>query len=49
MHGTGMWLGSFLPMLLGGTVVTTSKLGMDPDRLLGMVEEFRVTDSDYSG
>ena len=31
-------------MLLGGTVVTTSKLGMDPDRLLGMVEEFRVTD-----
>ena len=44
MHGTGMWLGSFLPMLLGGTVVTTSKLGMDPDRLLGMVEEYRVTD-----
>ena len=44
MHGTGMWLGSFLPMLLGGTVVTTSKLGMDPDRLLGMVEDHRVTD-----
>ena len=44
MHGTGMWLGSFSPMLQGGTVVTTSKLGMDPDRLLGMVEEYRVTD-----
>ena len=44
MHGTGIWLGSFLPMLLGGTVVTTSKLGLDPDLLLGQVEEYRVSD-----
>ena len=44
MHGTGMWLGSFLPMMLGGTVVTTSKLGLDPHRLWDMVEAHRVTD-----
>jgi acyl-CoA synthetase (AMP-forming)/AMP-acid ligase II len=31
MHGTGMWLGSMGPLLTGGTVVTTPKLGLDPD------------------
>jgi fatty-acyl-CoA synthase len=45
MHGTGVWLGSFLPMLMGGTVVTTSKLGLDPDLLLGQVEDYRVSDA----
>jgi 3-oxocholest-4-en-26-oate---CoA ligase len=44
MHGTGMWLGSMLPLMLGGTVVTTPKLGLDPDLLWGLVEEHRVTD-----
>jgi len=44
MHGTGIWLGSFAPMLLGGTVVTTSKLGLNPDKLLTMVEDHGVTD-----
>ena len=44
MHGTGMWLGSFAPMLMGGTVVTTSKLGLDPDRLLGLIEQYNVSD-----
>ncbi len=44
MHGTGMWLGSMLPLALGGTVVTTPKLGLDPDLLWGLVEEHRVTD-----
>ena len=44
MHGTGVWLGSFATMLLGGTVVTTSKLGLNPDALLTMVEDHRVTD-----
>jgi len=44
MHGTGVWLGSFLPMFMGGTVVTTAKLGLDPDNLLGLVEHYRVTD-----
>ena len=33
MHGTGMWLGSFLPLNLGGSVVTTSALGFDPHHL----------------
>ena len=44
MHGTGVWLGSFAPLLLGGTVVTTSKLGLNPDTLLTMVEDHGVTD-----
>ncbi len=44
MHGTGCWLGAFLPMLLGGTVVTTSKLGLDPDQLWRLAAEHRVSD-----
>jgi acyl-CoA synthetase (AMP-forming)/AMP-acid ligase II len=44
MHGTGMWLGAMAPLLTGGSVVLTSKLGLDPDLLWGMVEEHRVTD-----
>lgn len=44
MHGTGMWLGGFLPQFLGGTSVTTSKLGLDPHQLLSMVETHRATD-----
>jgi fatty-acyl-CoA synthase len=44
MHGTGMWLGAMAPQLAGGSVVLTSKLGLDPDQLWGMVEEHRVTD-----
>jgi len=44
MHGTGMWLGCMLPLLSGGSVVTTSKLGLDPHLLWGLVEEHDVTD-----
>ena len=44
MHGTGMWLGAMVPMSAGGTVVLTSKLGLDPDLLWGLVEENSVTD-----
>jgi fatty-acyl-CoA synthase len=44
MHGTGMWLGSMVPLAMGGTVVTTPKLGLDPHLLWGLVEEQRVTD-----
>ncbi len=44
MHGTGCWLGSFLPLLMGGTVVTTSKLGLDPDLLWGLTEQHKVSD-----
>ena len=43
MHGTGMWLGSFVPLLQGGTVVTISKLGLDPHLLWSEVERNRCT------
>ncbi len=44
MHGTGMWLGCFVPLMAGGTVVITSKLGMDPDLLWSLVAQHQVTD-----
>ena len=44
MHGTGMWLGGFLPQLLGGTVISTAKLGLDPGLLWSLVEDYRATD-----
>ncbi len=44
MHGTGCWLGGFLPHLLGGTSITPSKLGFDADRLWDTVERHRATD-----
>ena len=43
MHGTGMWLGAFLPLLLGGTVITTSNLGFDPDKLWTQVQDKKAT------
>ncbi len=43
MHGTGMWAGCFLPHLLGGTTIATSKLGLDADLLWGLVEDYRAT------
>lgn len=44
MHGTGMWLGSMAPLLAGGTVVTTPKLGLDPDLMWSLVKQHAVTD-----
>ena len=43
MHGTGMWLGAFLPHLSGGSVVTMPSLGFDPDRLWREVEGKKAT------
>jgi fatty-acyl-CoA synthase len=43
MHGTGMWLGTFIPLLLGGSVVTATKLGFDPDLMWSLVEQHRAT------
>ena len=43
MHGTGMWLGSMVPLLTGGTVVTISKLGLDPHLIWSEVERHRCT------
>jgi len=44
MHGTGMWLGGFITLVLGGTVVLTPRPGLDPDHIWGLVERHRVTD-----
>ncbi len=44
MHGTGMWLGTMIPLSLGGTVVTIPKLGFDADLLFTLVGRHAVTD-----
>ena len=44
MHGTGIWLGGFVPLLSGGCVVMTSGLGLNPDLILSMIETHRVTE-----
>ena len=43
MHGTGIWLGAFIPMLAGGQVVTMQSRSLDADELLGLVQAERVT------
>ena len=42
MHGTGMWLGTMIPLLLGGTVVTLTNRSFDPDELWRAVEQHGV-------
>ena len=44
MHGTGMWLGAMAPLAVGGSVVTSSRLGLDPAHLWDLVGMHRVTD-----
>ena len=43
MHGTGMWLGAFLPLLLGWTAITSKNLGFDADQLWTQVEDTQTT------
>ena len=43
MHGTGMWLGCFVPHNLGGTVVTTPGLGFDPDKIWSECSRLDIT------
>ena len=43
MHGTGMWLGCFVPHNLGGTVVTIPGLGFDPDKIWNECSRVNVT------
>ncbi len=43
MHGTGIWLGAFIPMLAGGQVVTLQNRSLDADEMLGLVQRERVT------
>ena len=42
MHGTGMWLGAFLPMFSGGAVVTISDLGLNPKNVWQEVEKHKI-------
>jgi fatty-acyl-CoA synthase len=44
MHGTGMWIGSMIPLMMGGTVVTRPSPSFDADRLFRDVAEHRITD-----
>ena len=43
MHGTGMWLGAFLPMLTGGSVVSVPNLSFDADKLWEEVERSKIS------
>jgi len=49
MHETGSWLGCFLPMLSGGSIVMSSSRGFNPDVCLNLVEQYRVTDLVFAG
>jgi fatty-acyl-CoA synthase len=43
MHGTGIWLGAFIPMLTGGQVVTLTNRSLDADELLSTIQRERAT------
>ena len=43
MHGTGVWLGTFIPHLAGGTVITLESRSLDPHELLETVQRQRAT------
>jgi fatty-acyl-CoA synthase len=43
MHGTGIWLGAFIPHLAGGVVVTTQNRSLDADEILGLVQREKAT------
>jgi acyl-CoA synthetase (AMP-forming)/AMP-acid ligase II len=43
MHGTGCWLGWFIPMSAGGHVVTTTNRSLDPHEVLQTIEDYQAT------
>ena len=43
MHGTGVWLGAFVPQLGGGQVITLRSRSLDPHEVLQTVQEQRAT------
>jgi 3-oxocholest-4-en-26-oate---CoA ligase len=43
MHGTGIWLGAFIPLLAGGTVVTMESRSLDADELLATLQREQAT------
>ncbi|MCC5870831.1 MAG: acyl-CoA synthetase [Gammaproteobacteria bacterium] len=49
MHGVGMWIGTMVPHLMGGTVVTVRQSSLDPDAIWQAVAEHRVTDMTIIG
>ena len=43
MHGTGLWLGCFIPHLLGSHVVTLTNRSLDAHEVLATIERHRVS------
>jgi acyl-CoA synthetase (AMP-forming)/AMP-acid ligase II len=43
MHGTGMWLGVFVPQLSGGKVVTLQSRSLDPTEVLTVTQNERAS------
>lgn len=43
MHGTGLWLGCFIPHLIGAHVVTLTNRSLDAHEVLATVERHRAT------
>jgi fatty-acyl-CoA synthase len=43
MHGTGLWIGAFIPHLTGANVVTLQSRSLDADEVLRTVEKERAT------
>jgi fatty-acyl-CoA synthase len=43
MHGTGLWIGAFIPQLMGASVVTLQSRSLDPDEVLTLVQQERAT------
>jgi 3-oxocholest-4-en-26-oate---CoA ligase len=43
MHGTGLWIGAFIPHLAGGHVITLTNRSLDPHEVLDTIERHRAT------
>ena len=43
MHGTGVWLGAFIPQLAGGEVITMTSRSLDGDEVFGAVQRHKAT------
>jgi 3-oxocholest-4-en-26-oate---CoA ligase len=43
MHGTGVWLGAFVPQLAGGLVVSLNSRSLDPHEVLSVTQTERAT------
>jgi fatty-acyl-CoA synthase len=43
MHGTGMWIGSMIPHMMGGVVVTIPNLGLDPVQIWQEISRNKVS------